>query len=126
MPLHSIRLKLFNTESRENEEIAPQDGKVLRMYTCGPTVYNFAHIGNFRTYVFEDLLRRTLKFFGFDVVQVMNITDIDDKTLKGAIEKRSVLKHSHSRLPKPFLKISKLSISKRFSIIPRQPTTYLR
>ena len=88
MPLHSVRLKLFNTESRENEEISPQDGKVLRMYTCGPTVYNFAHIGNFRTYVFEDLLRRTFKFFGFDVIQVMNITDIDDKTLKGAIEKK--------------------------------------
>ncbi len=86
--LHSIRLKLFNTESRENEEISPLDGKVLRMYTCGPTVYNFAHIGNFRTYVFEDLLRRTLKFFGFQVVQVMNLTDIDDKTLKGAIEKK--------------------------------------
>ena len=55
------------------------------MYTCGPTVYNFAHIGNFRTYVFEDLLRRTLKFFGYKVTQVMNITDIDDKTIKGAL-----------------------------------------
>ena len=56
------------------------------MYTCGPTVYNFAHIGNFRTYVFEDLLRRTLKYFGWKVQQVMNLTDVDDKTLKGAIE----------------------------------------
>lgn len=85
---HLIHLKLFNTESREKEEIVPIDGKKIRMYTCGPTVYNFAHIGNFRTYVFEDLLRRTLKFFGFEVEQVMNITDIDDKTLKGAIEKK--------------------------------------
>jgi cysteinyl-tRNA synthetase len=84
----SIRLKLFNTESREKEEITPLDGRTIRMYTCGPTVYNFAHIGNFRTYVFEDLLRRSLKFFGFHVNQVMNITDIDDKTLKGAIEKK--------------------------------------
>ncbi len=57
------------------------------MYTCGPTVYNFAHIGNFRTYVFEDLLRRTLKFFGYQVEQVMNLTDVDDKTIRGAIEK---------------------------------------
>ncbi len=88
MLLDSIPLKLFNTESKEKEEIAPLDGKTIRMYTCGPTVYNFAHIGNFRTYVFEDLLRRTLKFFGFRVTQVMNITDIDDKTLKGAIEKK--------------------------------------
>ena len=81
-----IRLKLYNTESREQEEIAPIDGRTIRMYTCGPTVYNFAHIGNFRTYVFEDLLRRTLKFFGFPVKQVMNLTDVDDKTIKGALD----------------------------------------
>ena len=81
------RLKLYNTETREKEEIIPLDGKKIRMYTCGPTVYNFAHIGNFRTYVFEDLLRRTIQFFGFGVEQAMNLTDIDDKTLKGAIEK---------------------------------------
>lgn len=81
------RLELYNTESSQKEEIRPLDGKTIRMYTCGPTVYNFAHIGNFRTYVFEDLLRRTLKFFGFPVIQAMNLTDIDDKTLKGAIEK---------------------------------------
>lgn len=81
------RLKLYNTESSQKEEICPLDGKTIRMYTCGPTVYNFAHIGNFRTYVFEDLLRRTIKFFGFPISQAMNLTDIDDKTLKGAIEK---------------------------------------
>jgi cysteinyl-tRNA synthetase len=84
--MRKIRLKLFNSESRQKEEIAPLDGKTIRMYTCGPTVYNYAHIGNFRTYVFEDLLRRTLKFFGFSVKQAMNLTDIDDKTLKGALE----------------------------------------
>ncbi|MBS0620017.1 MAG: cysteine--tRNA ligase [Verrucomicrobia bacterium] len=78
-------LKLFNTESREKEEIIPPHGRPLRIYTCGPTVYNFAHIGNFRTYVFEDLMRRTFKFFGYKVEQVMNITDVDDKTIKGAI-----------------------------------------
>ncbi len=79
------RLKLYNTETRQKEEIVPLDGKKIRMYTCGPTVYNFAHIGNFRTYVFEDLLRRTLRFFGMGIEQVMNLTDIDDKTIKGAI-----------------------------------------
>ncbi len=77
-------IKLYNTETREKEEIIPLDGKVVRLYTCGPTVYNFAHIGNFRTYVFEDLLRRTLKFFGFSLKQVMNLTDVDDKTIQGA------------------------------------------
>jgi cysteinyl-tRNA synthetase len=81
-------LKLYNTESRQKEEITPLDGKVIRMYTCGPTVYNFAHIGNFRTYVFEDLLRQAIKFFGFPIKQVMNLTDIDDKTIKGAIENK--------------------------------------
>lgn len=60
-----------------------QDGRV-GMYTCGPTVYNYAHIGNYRAYIFEDLLRRYLKYCGFDVTQVMNLTDVDDKTIKGA------------------------------------------
>lgn len=60
----------------------------VRMYTCGPTVYNFAHIGNFRCYLFEDLLRRTIQFFGFKVDQAMNLTDIDDKTIKGALSKK--------------------------------------
>lgn len=85
-------MKLFNTESRFKEEIVPSEGNVIRMYTCGPTIYNFAHIGNLRTYVFEDLLRRTLKFFGMKVIQVMNLTDIDDKTIKGAIAEKVPLK----------------------------------
>lgn len=76
---------LFNTESRAKEQFTPMQGNKVKMYTCGPTVYNFAHIGNFRAYVFEDLLRRTLKFMGYDVTQVMNLTDVDDKTIKGAI-----------------------------------------
>ncbi len=82
------KLKLYNTESREKEEIRPSDGRTIRMYTCGPTVYHFAHIGNFRTYVFEDLLRRAIKLFGFSIVQAMNLTDVDDKTIKGALEKK--------------------------------------
>ena len=54
------------------------------MYTCGPTVYNFAHIGNFRAYVFEDILHRALAFAGYKVTQIMNLTDVDDKTIRGA------------------------------------------
>lgn len=84
-------IKLFNTLTRKKEELVPKiKGKIL-LYTCGPTVYNFAHIGNFRTYVFEDLLRRTLKFLGYQVEQVMNLTDVDDKTIKGALEKKITL-----------------------------------
>lgn len=85
------QLILFNTESRVMEPVFPQNGHTILMYTCGPTVYNFAHIGNFRTYVFEDVLRRTIKFFGMNLKHVMNLTDIDDKTLKGAIEQNSSL-----------------------------------
>ncbi|NGX63226.1 MAG: Cysteine--tRNA ligase [Candidatus Anoxychlamydiales bacterium] len=80
-------LKLYNTQTRKKEKIVPKDGKTIRIYTCGPTIYDFAHIGNLRAYIFEDLLRRSLIYFGFSVTQVMNITDIDDKTLKGAINK---------------------------------------
>ncbi len=83
--LKRFHLKLFNTASRQKEMLVPLEDQHVRMYTCGPTVYNFAHIGNFRTYVFEDLLRRTIKFFGFKITQAMNLTDVDDKTIKGAI-----------------------------------------
>jgi len=80
------QLTLYNTESRQKEVIRPLRGNTISLYTCGPTVYNFAHIGNFRTYVFEDLLRRTLRFFGFHVHQAMNLTDVDDKTIEGALK----------------------------------------
>lgn len=83
--LEHFPLRLFNTASRQKEKLVPLQDHHVRMYTCGPTVYHFAHIGNFRTYVFEDLLRRTIKFFGFEITQVMNLTDVDDKTIKGAI-----------------------------------------
>jgi len=86
-----IPLKLFNTATRQKDLFVPLNDNTVKMYTCGPTVYNFAHIGNFRTYVFEDLLRRTLKFFGFNVIQAMNITDVDDKTIKGAIANQITL-----------------------------------
>ena len=88
---NSVPLKLFNTTSREKEVLTPIEDRHVKMYTCGPTVYNFAHIGNFRTYVFEDLLRRTIQFFGYKMTQVMNLTDVDDKTIKGAIAQNLTL-----------------------------------
>ncbi len=84
MPGRSIRL--YNTLTRRVEPLRPLVDGEVRLYTCGPTVYDFAHIGNFRTYVWEDLLRRVLKHRGLRVVQVMNITDVDDKTIRGAAE----------------------------------------
>jgi cysteinyl-tRNA synthetase len=77
---------LYNTMSRRVEPFAPADGKTVRMYTCGPTVYKPAHIGNFRTFLFEDLLRRTLRLRGWGVLQVMNLTDLDDKIIKKAAD----------------------------------------
>ncbi len=77
-------LKLFNTLSRSIQDFAPLDpaGKKVGMYCCGPTVYDFAHIGNWRTFVFGDLVRRTLEFKGYAVTHVMNITDVEDKIIK--------------------------------------------
>lgn len=77
-------LRLYNTMTRRLEVFEPAEEDHVRLYTCGPTVYDYAHIGNLRTFLFEDILRRTLKFFGFDVTQVMNLTDIDDKTIREA------------------------------------------
>jgi cysteinyl-tRNA synthetase len=76
-------IRFFNTYSRRIEGFVPLEPGVVRLYTCGPTVYNFAHIGNFRAYIFEDLLQRHLEFRGFRVIRVMNLTDVDDKTIRG-------------------------------------------
>src|SRR5215210_8797021 len=83
-----MALRFFNTFSRELEEFRPLDegDRTVKMYTCGPTVYSFAHIGNFRAYLFEDLLQRHLERRGYKVHRVMNITDVDDKTIRGARE----------------------------------------
>ena len=79
---NNMTIRFYNSMSRRKEEfISLTEGKV-GMYTCGPTVYNFAHIGNFRAYIFEDLLRRTLEYHGLNVKQIMNLTDVDDKTIR--------------------------------------------
>jgi cysteinyl-tRNA synthetase len=78
-----VPLKIFNTLTREIEVFRPLHGNKVGMYTCGPTVYNFAHIGNLRTYVFADLLVKTLRYFNFEVNQVMNITDVGHLTDDG-------------------------------------------
>ena len=74
----------FNTLGRQRERFEPATAGEVRIYTCGPTVYNHVHIGNLRTFLFEDLLRRALEFLGYRVTQVMNLTDVDDKTIRGA------------------------------------------
>ena len=83
--------RLYNTMSRAVEPVTPADGATVRMYTCGPTVYNPAHLGNFRTFLFEDLLRRSIRLRGWNVFQVMNLTDVDDKIITRAVEKGTTI-----------------------------------
>ncbi len=81
-----MALRFYDTLSKKLKVFTSLTPGKVRMYTCGPTVYNYAHIGNFRTYIFEDLLRRYLKFKGFEVTQVMNLTDVEDKVIKAVME----------------------------------------
>ena len=74
-----MALRLHNTLTQKREEVVSLKHNQLRMYTCGPTVYDFVHIGNFRTFTFQDMLRRYLIYKGFDLTHVMNITDVDDR-----------------------------------------------
>jgi cysteinyl-tRNA synthetase len=80
-------LRFYNTLSRKKETFKPLEEGRVRMYTCGPTVYDFAHIGNYRTFIFEDILRRYLEFKGYEVTQVMNLTDVDDNTIRRSRER---------------------------------------
>jgi len=91
---HAFRMsmQLYNTLTRRVEPFAPADGTTVRMYTCGPTVYNPAHLGNFRTFLFEDLLRRVLRLNGWKVEQVMNLTDVDDKIIARSVEQGKTIR----------------------------------
>jgi len=98
-------LKLFNTLSRSIQDFAPLDpaGKRVGMYCCGPTVYDFAHIGNWRSFVFADLVRRYLEFCGYDVKHVMNITDVEDKIIRRVRETKTTLRDFTSQYETAFL-----------------------
>src|SRR5215471_15364172 len=100
-----MALKLFNTLSRSVQDFTPLDpaGRKVGMYCCGPTVYDFAHIGNWRTFVFGDLVRRYLEFKGYQVQHVMNITDIDDKIIKRVGETQSTLGEFTGKFETAFL-----------------------
>ncbi len=100
-------LKLHNTLSNTDEEFHPLEEGVVRFYTCGPTVYDYAHIGNFRTFVFQDLIRKYLRYRNYRVVHVMNITDVDDRTIQNAREQRMTLKDYTTKYTEAFLEDSK-------------------
>ncbi len=97
-----MTLKLYNTLTRKKETFKPIKKGEAHIYSCGPTVYNYAHIGNLRTYVFNDLLVRSLKFLGYKTKQVMNLTDVDDKTIKGSRKENISLKQLTEKYSKIF------------------------
>ena len=116
-------MKIYNTLSKKIEEFVPRDEREVKMYTCGPTVYNYAHIGNLRTYIFEDIFEKTLNYIGYNVKRVMNITDVghmtsdadvgEDKMVKGAKrENKSVLDIAAFYTEAFFKDMSKLNIKK--------------
>ncbi len=103
-----MEIKLYNTLTRQKEVFKPIKKGQVKMYTCGPTVYNFVHIGNLRAYVFSDILRRYLKFIGYNVKGVMNITDVDDKTIRDSQKQNVSLKEFTKKYEKAFIEDIKL------------------
>ena len=100
-----MAVQFFNTLSRSIETFTPLDplGREVRMYCCGPTIYDFGHIGNFRTFVFSDLVRRYLEFRGYRTVHVMNITDVEDKIIKRVHDAKTTLREFVSKFENAFL-----------------------
>jgi len=103
----------FNTLTRKKEKFVPLEKGKVKMYTCGPTVYDFAHIGNFRAFIFEDILRRWLEYRGFKVTQVMNLTDVDDRTIEASRKLGIPLQKHTARYIKAFFEdIAALNIER--------------
>ena len=98
-----MALRIYNTLSQQVEEFSPASENTVRMYTCGPTVYDFAHIGNFRTFTFVDILRKCLRANGFKLDHVMNITDVDDKIIRNAVAQHKELRDYTAIYTKAFL-----------------------
>lgn len=98
-----MALRFYNSLSQQLEPFAPQDGKTVRMYCCGPTVYHYAHIGNLRTFTFQDILRRWLRASGFALDNVMNITDVEDKIIRAAMAQGKTLREYTAQYEEAFL-----------------------
>jgi len=109
----------YDTMARAKREFQPLEGNRVRMYTCGPTVYDYAHVGNFRAYIFEDILRRWLKYRGYEVLQVMNLTDVDDKTIRGSQAQGITLREFTDRYAKAFFEDLETLNIERAEIYPR-------
>ena len=102
MSTATASISFFNTLTRRKEKFTPIEPGKVRMYTCGPTVYDYAHIGNYRAFLFEDLLKRWLEYRGYKVIHVMNLTDVDDKTIKGSQKQQIPLEQYTAHYTKAF------------------------
>ena len=122
-------MRLYNTLTRKVEDFVPNEAGIVKMYTCGPTVYHYAHIGNLRSYIMEDVLEKSFKFLGYEVKRVMNITDVghlssdadtgDDKMVKGAKrENKSVMDIAKFYTDAFFEDCSKLNVDKPSIVVP--------
>ena len=122
-------MQLYNSLTRQKEEFVPNTPGRVAMYTCGPTVYHFAHIGNLRSYIMEDVLEKTLRYFGYEVNRVMNITDVghltsdadtgEDKMLKGAKrEHKTVMEIARYYTDAFFADCEKLNIRRPDTVVP--------
>ena len=98
-----MALRFYNTLTQQVEPFQPLEDNIVRMYTCGPTVYNYAHIGNLRTFTFEDILRRWLIYRGYQMDHVMNITDVDDKIIRNAAAEGKSLAEYTAKYTEAFL-----------------------
>jgi cysteinyl-tRNA synthetase len=98
-----MSLRFYNTLTQRVEEFVPLEGNTVRMYTCGPTVYHFVHIGNLRTFAFQDILRRWLRRRGYDLMHVMNITDVEDKIIRKAMELGQTIQQYTAQYEQAFL-----------------------
>lgn len=117
-----MALRFYNTLTRKKEVFKPIKEGLVKMYTCGPTVYDYAHIGNFRAYIAADLLRRYLLYRGYKLKHVMNVTDVDDKTIKGSREQMVSLKEYTEKYTKAFFEdLDTLNIE-RADIFPKATT----
>jgi len=112
-------LRLKNTLTRTNEEFKPLEGDTVRIYACGPTVYDYGHIGNFRTFVAIDVLRRYLKYLGYQVHHVMNITDVDDKIIRGMLQAGKRLEEYTEFYTNAFLEDAKALGIEQPDVMPR-------
>src|SRR5579864_1399742 len=114
-----MALHFYNTLSQQVEEFSPARDNTVRMYTCGPTVYDYAHIGNFRTFTFVDILRKWLRASGYGLDHVMNITDVDDKIIRNAAAQHKSLEDYTAIYTKAFLEdCDKLRLERPEHLVP--------